>query len=192
MTGSEANGKPVARERLTSEQAIQGATGRDWATWIAVLDAWGAVGREHGEITGWLAEEHRVQRWWAQTITVEYERERGLREPGENRDSARAISASRTVGVSVDELFGAFTDPAVRALWLPGAVLREQASVPGRSVRFDWTDGSTRVNVGFLVRGDHKSQVALIHERLPDIETAATLKIYWRDRLDDLKYLLES
>ena len=36
--------------RLTSDAAVRGATGRDFEEWFAVLDAWGATARRHGEI----------------------------------------------------------------------------------------------------------------------------------------------
>ena len=46
--------------------------------------------------------------------------------------------------------------------------------------------------IGFEAKGDRKSTVALSHERLPDSETAATMKAFWRERLSGLKALLEA
>ena len=65
-----------------------------------------------------------------------------------------------------------------------------EQSQPGRTARFDWADGSMRVNVGFTGKGG-RSQVALAHERIADAETAEKLKVYWRERLNALKTLLE-
>jgi hypothetical protein len=179
-------------QRLTSEEAVQGKTGRGWDEWLALLDEWGAVEREHGVIVAWLMEEHGTNGWWAQTITVTYERERRLREPGSNRKGQFEASASKTVAVPVERLFEAFVDPAVRERWLPGAVLRERTRQPGRSARFDWEDGSTRVVVGFEAKGEGKSMAALIHEKLPDASAADRSKSYWRERLVALKELLEA
>jgi hypothetical protein len=94
--------------------------------------------------------------------------------------------------VPVERLFQAFVDPAVRERWLPGAVLRERTTQPGRSARFDWEDGSTRVVVGFEAKGADKSMAALLHEKLPDRAAAERAKSYWRERMVALKELLEA
>jgi hypothetical protein len=132
-----------------------------------------------------------MDNWWAQTITVDYEHARGLRPPGGSRDGTFAVNASRTVDVPVDRLFQAFVNPRQRNRWLPDAVMHERTSRPGRSARFDWEDGATRVIVGFDAKGEGRSQVAVQHERLPSAAAATKLKAYWRDRLDALRVMLE-
>lgn len=181
-----------ARSLRTSATAVKGATGRDYDEWSALLDAWGATDRTHGEIAAWLMDDHGIGNWWAQTITVDYEQARGMRPPGGGRDGRFEVGASKTVSVPVARLFAAFVDPAVRERWLPGAPLRERTSLPDRSARFDWEDGDTRVVVGFTAKGEGKSQAALVHERLPDAETAEERKAYWRERLAELKAMLEA
>jgi len=169
-----------------------GPTGRPYREWFAELDEWGATDRSHKEIAAWLMEAQGVPGWWAQNITVEYERARGLREVGQGRDGFFRVNASKTVNVPVEELYAAVVDPARRDEWLPGVVLRERTATPHRTARFDWGEGSTRVIFGFEVKGDGKSTVALSHERLPDGESAATMKAFWRERLSGLKALLEA
>ena len=95
------------------------------------------------------------------------------------------------MAVPVERLFAAFVDPALRARWLPGAELRERTSQPGRTARFDWEDGATRLVVGFTAKGEAKSQVALEHERLPDADAAEKARAYWREHLVALKEMLE-
>ena len=177
--------------RLTSDEAVQGATGRSYEDWFALLDAAGMASRKHGEIAIQLTGEHGVDSWWAQTITVGYERARGLRPTHGGRDGRYAISASRTVDVPVERLFEAFMDDALRDRWLPGGGLRERTSQPLKSARFDWDDGATRVNVLFEPKGKARSRVALSHERLPDSGTAERMKGHWRERLGELKTVLE-
>ncbi len=54
--------------------------------------------------------------WYAQSITVGYERARGLRAPGEHADGF-AVGASKTIAVPVARLFDAFEEPsATRAM----------------------------------------------------------------------------
>jgi hypothetical protein len=176
---------PVADERVLE------ATGRGWQGWLELLDRWGAAGRSHTEIARWLREERGVDGWYAQSITVGYERARGLRAPGQRPDGF-AVGASRTVAVPVERLFEAFTDEALRERWLPGADLRVRTATAPRTARYDWEDGSTRVIVGFDAAGDAKSRVALSHERLPDADTAEEMKSWWRERLTELKAGLEN
>lgn len=177
--------------KLTSEEAVHGATGRGYEDWFRLLDEEDMSSRKHGEIATALTDEHGVDNWWAQTITVGYERARGLRPAHGGRDGLFSVSASKTVDVPVERLFEAFTDGSVRERWLPGGGLRERTSQPGKSARFDWDDGPTRVNAGFYPKGDARSQVAVAHERIADPETAEEMKRHWRERLTALKALLE-
>lgn len=145
--------EPPTHEPRTSREAVLRATGRERREWFALLDAWGAAGREHRVIAAWIMGEHGVDNWWAQTLTVDYEQARGMRAPGGSRDGTFAVGTSKTVAVPVERLFEAFVDAELRERWLPGAVMRERTSQTGRSAHFDWADGATRVNVGFTAKG---------------------------------------
>lgn len=180
---------PVRGLQLPDE-AMRERTGRTAGEWFALLDAWGAAGRPHGEIARWLVERHGVDGWWAQSVTVAYEQARGLRQPGQVSDGTFSITASRTVGVPVERLYEALADPALRERWLPGAELRVRAATAPRSFRADWEDG-TRVAAGFTAKGAARAQIALAHERLRDAAEAARMKAHWSDRLAALKRLLE-
>ena len=175
---------PVAEETLVA------ATERGWQDWFAMLDGWGAASHSHTEIARWLREAQGVEGWYSQSITLGYERARGLRAPGQRPDGF-AVSASKTVAVPVERLFEAFEDEALRERWLPGADLRVRTATAPRTARYDWEDGSTRVNVGFEEMGEAKSRVAISHERLPDADAAGEMKTWWRERLAALKPLLE-
>ena len=174
-----------------SGEGMRRSTGRDRGGWFAVLDAWGAAGRPYQKIAAWLTGEHGLSSWWAQKLIVEYEQARGLRAAGVRPDGTFTVGASKTVAVPAEQLYAAFVDAEVRELWLPGAAIRERTSQPGRSARFDWDDGATRVNVSVAAAGEAKSQAAVEHERLPDARAAEEAKAYWRERLDVLKTVLE-
>jgi uncharacterized protein YndB with AHSA1/START domain len=177
--------------RSNIDTGVRRATGRERDEWFALLDAWGAGGRRYREIAEWLTGEHGLTRWWAQKLIVEYEQERGLRPAGVRPGGTFSVTASKTVDVPVERLFAAFVDPKLRRRWLLGAKMRRRTSQPGRSARFDWEGGDTRVNVGFVAKGKAKSQVGLEHERLPDAKAAEKAKAHWRERLVALKALLE-
>jgi hypothetical protein len=185
MTEQESFEPPVA------DAALVEATARGWDEWVALLDRWGAASRSHAEIARWLASEHGVGGWWAQSITVGYERARGRRAPGQRPDGW-SVSASKTVAVPVGRLYEAFLDETVRDRWLGPAELRLRTASEPRSARFDWADGTTRVIVTFEGLAAAKSRVSVQHERLPDADAAAERKAWWRERLTALVATLEA
>jgi hypothetical protein len=190
LTGSEKGKVTTAPTMPISEGAIPDRTGRGWEQWFDLLDEWGAQERTHKEIARWVTEEQDTDGWSAQSIAVAYERARKGRAIGQ-QEHGFSITASRTVAVGVERLFDAFTDERKRSHWLADGELRDCTATPPKSARYDWGDGATRVIVGFERRGDGKSTVALMHERLPDAAAAERMKSYWRERLGALKAALE-
>jgi hypothetical protein len=187
----------AATERLTaagppmSDESIRQATGKSWDEWYAVLDAWGGTQHTHTEIARYVSEEHGVDGWWSQGVTVGYERARKMRRKYERPDGF-SITATKTVAVPVDVLSEAFADDVERKRWLPEVSLTLRTEQPGKSARFDYEDGTTRVNVWFIDTGESKSTVSMSHERLADADDAETMKAMWKDRLAELKTLMES
>lgn len=170
---------------------IERATGRDRDGWFRVLDDWGARGRPYREIAGWLTGEHGMSNWWAQKLIVEYEQARGLREPGVRPDGTFEIGVSKTLASAAEQAYAAFTEPALRSQWLPDESLTErEGRRPGKVLRFDRADG-TRIAVQFDAQSSGKVAVTVQHQRLPDLAAAGAAKAYWRERLADLKAMLE-
>jgi hypothetical protein len=176
--------------RPMSDEILPARTGRVWGEWYEILNAWGAIDRPHPEIARWLVDEHGVSGWWAQELTVRFEHATGRRQPGQRSDGFSA-TATKTVAVPVEQLFDAFLDDATRARWLPAEGMRLRTATPHRSARFDWAGGQ-RLAIGFESKGDAKSTVSIEHMKLPDGAAVEREKPLWRDRLAELKRLLES
>jgi hypothetical protein len=187
----------AARTRLAtapmpvSEDKLVEGTGRKWDAWFSILDRWGARQRKHGEIVAFLMDERDVAGWYAQAITVGYERASGKRLKHQQAHGF-TVYASKTIGVGVDVLFEAFVNARKRRRWLTDGRMTLRTSQPGRGARFNWEDGSTRVVVAFDKKGRSKTTVSVAHERLPDPDEAESAKASWRERLADLKAHLES
>jgi hypothetical protein len=77
-----------------SDPAVSKRTGRPWAEWVRVLDAAHAADKPHREIADYVSS-LGVPDWWTQTVTVGYERIRGLRAKGQRRDGGYEASKSR-------------------------------------------------------------------------------------------------
>jgi uncharacterized protein YndB with AHSA1/START domain len=136
-------------------------------------------------------EKYKIPGWWAQTVTVGYERIKGLRAVGQRRDGKFEANKSKTVAVPLDQLYQAFHDGRTRARWLPGVELTVRTATPEKSMRIEWPD-RTSVVIGFINKGHAKSQVALAHGKLPDKAAAARMKQYWSERLSALEDVLGS
>ena len=170
--------------------AVFKATGRAWEEWLKVLDHAGAKAMPHKEIALLLSRKFAVPDWWSQMVTVGYEQARGLRKPHQNTRGFSA-SVSRTLGIPLDKLYTAWSEPRQRSRWLPGAPLEVRRSTDGKSLRMTWTVGSTDVDVNFASKGAGRSQVHIEHAKLPNSKAAVRQKAYWGSALERLKALLE-
>lgn len=84
-------------DRTMGPAALRAATGRDHEGWRDLLQEAGALEWSHRQIAEWLVAEHRVDPWWAQGITVDFEQDRKGRLPGQQPDGSFSVSRTRTV-----------------------------------------------------------------------------------------------
>jgi uncharacterized protein YndB with AHSA1/START domain len=173
-----------------SHDAMVRATGKQIGEWLEILDAWGAADHNHTEIARWLVATHGIPGWWAQNVTVGYERARGMRVRHQEPDGF-SVSVSRTISASAERISDAFTEASLRSRWLPAAPITVRTANRGRSARFDWADPPSRVGFNMFPKGEGKTQLGLVHEKLPDARAAERMKAMWRERLTALKELLQ-
>lgn len=170
-----------------SDEAVRSKTGRGWTDWFEILDQEGAREMPHGKIAALLHGKHGVDGWWAQTVTVGYEQERGLRDKHQ-KPSGYEISVSRTVPVAIDALYAAWLDED-RGRWLDEDLVIRKAT-PNRTMRITWPD-QTNLEVHFVAKGEAKSQVVVQHGKLADADAAARMKSYWTEALQRLRAELQ-
>lgn len=178
-----------ARLAGMSDAAVKAATGCDWKRWVDALDFVNAHTWPHRRIAEYVQTKFKVQDWWCQTVTVGYERIRGLREIGQRRSGSYEATKSRTFSVPVARLFAAFAEARPRARWLPGQKLTLRKATPHRSVRITWGD-ETSVEVWLTARGEGRSSAQVAHRKLPSREAVVRAKAFWDERLDALEALL--
>jgi hypothetical protein len=159
----------------TSDAAVAEKTGRTWQEWVRVLDRAGAAKLEHAAIARIVHEQHGVPGWWSQTVTVGYERIRGLRERGQSRDGTYEVGKSKVYPVPLSELWTAFNRCE---RWLDGAKLSMSKATRHKSMRMRWSDG-TPVEAMFLAKGASKSQVHIQHRKLPSCAEAERMRAFW-------------
>ncbi|GGE74400.1 DUF4287 domain-containing protein [Nesterenkonia cremea] len=173
-----------------SDERIRESTGRGWDDWVAVIDA--GPGREasHPTIAAWLVEEHGVDGWWAQGVTVGYERLTGRRLPGQMQDGTFSVSRSKTLDLDGEEFRERLHDDAARAALLPGISSVPRSKPATRAPKFSLSDAESGEELGVLQfrleQGSAGAKLVVTHEKLPDPDAAERWKQHWGDWLESL------
>lgn len=169
-----------------SDEAVRKATGKDWAEWREIIDTWGGAKKAHPDIAKFLTEEHCVDGWWAQGITVGYERMIGRRVVGQRNDGTFSASASKTVNASAEEVHSALVDDGKRSQWLEDGVVEFRTASAPKSARFDDLEAGTIIAFFLTPKGDEKCSVQVQGEKLASKEAADAWKAAWKPRLAKL------
>ncbi|GGH45407.1 DUF4287 domain-containing protein [Microbacterium album] len=169
---------------------IREKTGHDWAEWVALIDAGPGRDAGHSAIAAWVEQEHGVDAWWAQGVTVGYERITGLRLPGQMKDGTFTVSRTRTLDLDGAALRSLLDDDDARAGLLPGLLSTARSRPAAKAPRFAIVDAASGEEAGILQFRIEQTAtgcaLVVTHEKLPDVATAESWKRYWSDWLDDL------
>jgi hypothetical protein len=104
-----------------SDAVIKERTGCTWERWVKALDHKGADKMSHREIALLVSEKYKVPSWWTQTVTVGYERIKGLRARGQRPRWLVRSNQVAHVQRSGTTLFTAWKDANIRKRWLDEA-----------------------------------------------------------------------
>jgi hypothetical protein len=181
---------PAEYARLAgmADAKVKAATACTWERWVYALDRHKAYELTHRELAKLIQEKYKTGPWWTQTVAVGYERIKGLREKGQQRNGTYRASKSRTFNVPATKLFDAWADARKRRQWLDGGTIRVRTSTRPKSMRLE-IDGAV-VIVGFIPKGAGKSSLSIEQDRLPDKSAVDGVKQFWSERLDELKSVL--
>lgn len=165
-----------------SDETIVKGTGHDWAHWLALLDGWGAMDRTHTEIARWLAATQDISGWWAQTVTVGYERARGRRAV---HQTARGfeVSVSKTIRAPRARVWAWLTDPDRRTAWVEPGVLQPTTTREPVGARFAVVGTASVVEAFLDAKTDDRTTVTVTARKLQDGEDVERQRGVWRARL---------
>ncbi|HXO86519.1 MAG TPA: hypothetical protein VN803_13445 [Gemmatimonadales bacterium] len=167
-----------------SDAVIKAKTGCTWEKWTHALDYAGAHAWPHRKIADYVHKTFKVPDWWTQTVTVGYERIKGIRAIGQRRDGSFEASKSKTFAVPLARLYKSWSDVKRRTKWLPDD-LTVRSATPQKYMRIVWPD-STLIQLVFAKKGAAKSSVSVQHTKLPDRAAMTKMKAFWDDRLKAL------
>ncbi len=186
-----------ARGGLSDAASIK-KTGHDLAHWFAVLDRFGAVDKGHTASARHLYEAHDVDGWYAQGITVAYERERGVRGMNQRCDGAFEVSASKVMNATTKQVVKAFSDARTRNKWineaehsLADALAKGVANKkskgfvvrPDGQARFRYKWNDTTVQLYMIPKSKEKISVVVQHTRLPSGDSVEVYRGQWKTAL---------
>lgn len=179
---------------VTEARCIE-VTGHGFDHWFSVLDRFRATHEGHAAAARHLQQHHALSAWYAQSITVQYERARGLRQANEAPGGFQ-VSVSRTLPGAISDTRRFLSDEDVRESWLalldgPEDDLRAALRAGPRTkadavwVRFVHDEGRVELRIHGIPDG--RSRVVARVERLPDPDAVARQRASWRRALDALK-----
>lgn len=175
----------MAAKAGASDEAVAEKTGRTLAEWFKLLDKWGARERPHKEIAAYLADERGVDAWWAQSLTVAYERARGLRDVGQRADGHYEASVTRTLAAAPGVVEHALLGSGGAIDQALAAEPRIASTRQGRVLRYAAAD--ERVQVVVTPLPDGRSRVNVTQGNLSNAQAREDAKARWAAALEDLK-----
>ena len=199
-TATTAARKTNRRESPISETKFIEKTGHGFDHWFAVLDRFEGVRKGHTASARHLYADHRVDGWYAQGITVAYERARGVRVANQRCDGAFEVSVSKTIAGDAKAIIRVLTDPRrrarletsdktllpalARALEAPkskGFIVRPDGL--GR-YRYNW--GDTTVQFYMVPKPGNKVSVVVTNMKLAGADLVEQRRGVWREMLNSL------
>jgi len=170
----------VAEPEL-SDESVRAATGRGWDEWCDIIDTWPGHTGGHTAIAAHLQEEHGVDGWWAQSVTVGYERITGLRLRYQQPDGTFSAGKSRTVVADTALLRELLLDDTDRADLFPGLDTELRSPPTSKVIRIAIGPGTAQIALD--TQADGRVKVSIAHERLTSSEEVERWKDYWSEWL---------
>ncbi|HVR33228.1 MAG TPA: hypothetical protein VMS74_11040 [Acidimicrobiia bacterium] len=175
---SDESGRRWVSQPEMADAAVREATGRGWDEWCGLIDAWADDATGHSAVVSYLIDDHAVDGWWAQTVTVGWERITGRRLPYQRPDGTFAVSKSRTMQVHAADLRQMLLSDTDRVDLFPGFDTNLRSRPTTKTLRLGIGGGYALFDLAPV--DDVRTKVTVSHEGL----TAASEVEGWRDYWD--------
>ncbi|MBL8160019.1 hypothetical protein JNJ66_06205 [Candidatus Saccharibacteria bacterium] len=175
----------MTQPKAANIPAIEKATGKSWPEWLAFMEHIEAQQLTHKDIARAITAQGLADGWWAQAVTVAYEQYVGRRQPGQQSTGDFAVSVSRTVEGSMDEVMERWAAIAGAMAEFNGILIarepRRTATEKWRHWRCALADGTqTVVNTQDKPGGRGKAILTVTQEKLRGAEACETWRVYWK------------
>lgn len=196
---------PRTTKGTVSEARVRQVTGRGLDHWFEVLDRFGAVEKGHTAAARHLAEDHTIPGWYAQGITVSYERVRGVRAVNQRCDGEYEVSVSKVLAAATNDVARVLSDRALRRRWtksvdpqLARALAESLDSPASKGVvvradgqgryRYRW-DG-TVVQLYLYPKAGARISVVVTNSKLANSAMVEARRAQWREALAALSDII--
>ncbi|WP_108667096.1 hypothetical protein [Euzebya rosea] len=179
------DGRAWVSQPEMSDEAIRSNTGRGWDEWCDLIEAFDGHTDGHSAVVEHLMEVHGLTGWWAQGVTVSWERITGQRLPFQQSDGLFASSRTRTVAVDADELRELLLDADGRDHLFGGMPTELRSRPTSKNVRIAMEEGS--VEFTLTPKPDGRTAVNVAHTRLPDHTVVPAWQDFWTEWLEALE-----
>jgi hypothetical protein len=156
-------------------------TGRTWDQWCGVIDGWPGHRDGHAAVATWLQDEHGLPGWWAQSVTVGWERLTGRRLPHQMADGTFTANRSATITIDPARLDALLRDETGQAWLFPGLEPQLRSRPTSKNIRLALVAGV--VELAIAPKPDGRATVTVQHAKLPSPAAVVRWKAYWGDWL---------
>lgn len=167
-----------------TDDVIRTNTGRGWDEWCDIIDAGPGRSAGHTAIATFIREDLGVDAWWAQAVTVSYERITGLRLPNQRADGTFAADKTKTISFDAERLRAMLLDDEDRADLFGGEETELRSKPTSKSLRIRIGPGVALFAIE--AKADGRTKVTVSHERLPEVADVSEWKFYWSEWLTAL------
>jgi hypothetical protein len=190
-----------------SARSVLRHTGKDWKTWVQLLEEAGARNLTHREIAGLLKKKYRLTPWWQQGVALGFEIATGRRRAGQDARGKYMVTATKSLGIGVKAIWKGLLSPRGMAIWLrplsPVAIAPQtpfetkdgyfgeiRTVTSGRRIRLFWQDPQwekpTVVEILLVSRPAKKAILVFNHTGIPDEKSRAASRLRWRAAADGM------
>ncbi|MHA2407983.1 MAG: SRPBCC family protein, partial [Candidatus Ranarchaeia archaeon] len=196
-----------------SNDAVLKATSKSWNGWFDILNKKKMQNEPHNIIAIYLVEEHKISPWWAQTVTVEYEKHLGRRVKGQTKEVGFQIGVQKTIPFKKEAVWDLLLSSEGLQVWLgpplhftpeeghtystkDGLIGKVRVLKPNDHMRLtyqpeDWEEPST-LQITVTSKKLGRTAVRIHHEKLADAESRQKMNEHWKDVLTNLAILAKS
>lgn len=165
-----------------SDDAIRAGTEHGWDHWCDLIDSWSVEPWDHRAVAARLEAEYPVNGWWAQSLTVGYERITGRRLPHQMADGTFTANRSKTVAAEAGKLREFLLDDEHRLDLFGGEVTELRSRPTAKAIRL--AVGPGVATIGLEARPDGRTKVTVQHQKLPISDDVDRWKFWWEEWLE--------
>lgn len=162
-----------------SDDVIRANTGRSWSEWRSAIEAWPGHTDGHTAIAAWVYEQGGLTHWWAQAVTVGFERITGRRVVNQMADGTFTANRTATITFDADLLRELILDASARTDLFPDLDVELRSKPTSKNLRLR-IDGGT-VEIAVLPKDDGRVAVTVAHSKLDSPDALAHWKAFWGD-----------